>query len=228
MTILIMLCFAHPSSAVELRVEDASGAPGADVTIAVLIDNAGDALSADFTLGYDRKILTATGAETTSLTSVFMVAHTTKWDHIAVALGGDTALTGGKGALVNITFSIAENASKGKTTIILSDPAVYGSDYQAKGVTAFDGTVTISETASTTTIGNRPCAAASLYGEHSEETALLRYLRDNILNQTPEGQEIIELYYLWSPGIVKAMGENKEFKQDVKKMIDGVLELMAE
>ena len=49
MVILMVMCFAHPSSAVELRVEDASGTPGEDITIAVLIDDADDTLSADFT-----------------------------------------------------------------------------------------------------------------------------------------------------------------------------------
>ena len=39
------------------------------------------------------------------------------------------------------------------------------------------------------------CPFEQIYGEHSEETELLRYFRDNVLNQTPEGQEIIKLYY---------------------------------
>jgi len=228
MMILVVMAFAHPSIAVELRVEDASGAPGEDVTVEVLIDG-GDTLSAGFTLGYDPQILTATGAETTSLTSGFMVAHAIKWEHIAVALGGDTALTGGKEALVNVTFSISENASEGKTTITLSNSTVYGSDYQAKAVTAFDGTVTISETTSTTTTTkeNRPCPVAVIYGEHSEGTELLRNFRDDVLSQTPEGQEIIKLYYQLSPVIVNAMEEDEGFKQEVKEIIDGVLELIG-
>ena len=227
--ILMVMVFTHPSSAVELRVEDASGAPGEDVTIAILIDDEGDTLSAGFTLGYDRKILTATGTDTTSLTSGFMVAHAIKWEHITVALGGDTALTGGKEALVKVIFSISENASEGKTTITLSNPTVYGSDYQAKEVTAFDGTVTISETTSTTTTtkGNRPCPAAVIYGEHSKETELLRNFRDTVVRKSPEGQELIKLYYQLSPVIVNAMEEDGEFRQEVKGLIDGILQLIT-
>jgi hypothetical protein len=56
---------------------------------------------------------------------------------------------------------------------------------------------------------------------------LLRYIRDNMLSQTPEGREIIRLYYEWSPVIVKAMEEDEEFKEDVKEMIDGVLGLVG-
>ena len=224
--LLILMAFAHPSSAVELFVEGASGTPGEDVTVTVLIDDEGDTLSAGFTLGYDRQILTAIGVETTSLTSGFMVAHAIKWEQVAVALGGDTALTGGKEALVTVIFSISENASEGKTTITLSNSTVYGSDYQAKEVTAFDGTVTISAMTTTTTKGNRPCPVTLIYGEHSEETALLRYLRDNVLNQTPEGQELIRMYYQWSPVMAKAMEEDRGFKKDVEETIDSVLPLI--
>jgi hypothetical protein len=46
------------------------------------------------------------------------------------------------------------------------------------------------------------------------------------LSQTPEGQEIIKLYYELSPVIVEMM--NEEFKAQVKEMIDGVLELIGE
>ena len=65
-----------------------------------------------------------------------------------------------------------------------------------------------------------------IYGEHSEQTQSLRYLRDEILSQTSEGREIIRLYYQWSPAIVKAMKEDEEFKEDMKEMINGVLSLI--
>jgi len=67
-----------------------------------------------------------------------------------------------------------------------------------------------------------------IYGEYSEETELLRYFRDEVLSKTPEGQEIIRLYYQWSPAIVKAMEEGEEFKEKVKEMIDGVLGLIGD
>ena len=65
-----------------------------------------------------------------------------------------------------------------------------------------------------------------IYGEDSEEVALLRYLRDNVLSKTPVGQELIRLYYEWSPSIVKAMENDDEFTEEMKKMIDGGLELI--
>jgi len=72
------------------------------------------------------------------------------------------------------------------------------------------------------------CLYHEIYGEYSEEVELLRAFRDEVLSQSPVGQEIIELYYQWSPVIVKAMEKNEEFKKEVEGMIDGVLELIAE
>ena len=38
---------------------------------------------------------------------------------------------------------------------------------------------------------------------------------------------IIRLYYQWSPAIVKAMEEDEGFKEEVKELLDGVLELIG-
>ena len=77
----------------------------------------------------------------------------------------------------------------------------------------------------TTTTGN--CPSEQIYGTHSEQTELLRLIRDNILSQTPEGREIIKLYYQLSPAIAKAMEDDEEFKEEMKEMIDGVLPLIG-
>ena len=71
-----------------------------------------------------------------------------------------------------------------------------------------------------------PCLALKIYGEHSEEVEFLRYARDNILNRTSEGQELIRLYYQWGPVIAEAMEGDEEFGDDVKEFIDGILPLM--
>jgi hypothetical protein len=71
-----------------------------------------------------------------------------------------------------------------------------------------------------------PCAAKEIYGEHSKEVELMRYARDNILKSTSEGQELIKLYYEWSPVILKAMKKNESLKEQVKELIDGVLLLI--
>jgi len=67
------------------------------------------------------------------------------------------------------------------------------------------------------------CTAEQIYGVYSEETEHLRFFRDNVLNKTQEGRELIRLYYKWSPAIVKAMGEDEELKEQMKELIDGIL-----
>jgi hypothetical protein len=90
-------------------------------------------------------------------------------------------------------------------------------------------TTTIRPTPDTTTTTTKECCPSKkIYGEHSEEVELLRYIRDNVLNKTPEGQALIRLYYEWSPVVVKAMENDEVFKEDVKEMIDGVLGLVIE
>ncbi|MCK5513809.1 MAG: hypothetical protein KAJ00_04870, partial [Deltaproteobacteria bacterium] len=64
------------------------------------------------------------------------------------------------------------------------------------------------------------------YGEYSEETELLRYVRDTVLTKTHAGHEIIRLYYEWSPAIVKGMEKDEDFNAEVKEMVDGLLPLI--
>jgi hypothetical protein len=92
-----------------------------------------------------------------------------------------------------------------------------------------DITITTSTGGSDTTssICQQPCCLEEIYGEFSEKIELLRFIRDNVLTQSPEGQELIRLYYKWSPVIVKAMEEDEEFKEEVKEMVDGVLEMIG-
>ena len=78
----------------------------------------------------------------------------------------------------------------------------------------------------TTTTSSETCISEEIYGKYSEQTERMRYFRDEVLNQTPEGQEVIRLYYEWSPVVVKAMGEDEKFRNDMKEMIDAVLPLI--
>ena len=89
--------------------------------------------------------------------------------------------------------------------------------------TTTEPTTTTTADSTTTTIS---CPSETIYGTDSTETELLRSIRDNVLSTTQEGQELIRLYYQWSPVIVRAMEEDEEFKQDIKKMVDEVLPLI--
>ena len=79
----------------------------------------------------------------------------------------------------------------------------------------------------TTTI-NSICPPELIYGEFSQETELLRKFRDNILSTTPEGRQLIELYYQWAPVVIEAMEHDEDCKDEVNVVIDGFLETIRE
>jgi hypothetical protein len=100
------------------------------------------------------------------------------------------------------------------------DPGTSGTTTVGPSTTTTAGTDT-----TTTTEEGGMCPSEVIYGEYSKETELLRYLRDNVLSATPEGREIVRLYYRLSPVIVKVMREDEEFKEEVKAVVDGILQL---
>jgi hypothetical protein len=74
---------------------------------------------------------------------------------------------------------------------------------------------------------SRLCFTETVYGKYSEETALLKSFRDKILRNSPEGEEIIRLYYQWSPVIVRAMENDEEFKGELRSLLDEVLTMIG-
>jgi len=71
------------------------------------------------------------------------------------------------------------------------------------------------------------CPATLVLDADSNDLLSLRKFRDEVLNKTPEGQEIISLYYEWSPYIVKAMEQDESFRGEVIEMIDAILPLIG-
>jgi len=75
----------------------------------------------------------------------------------------------------------------------------------------------------TSTDPESDCLATALYGKNSEALVTLRSLRDGMLRQTPEGRELIKLYYLIGPAVVKALRKDEAFKEDLKRMIADIV-----
>jgi len=86
---------------------------------------------------------------------------------------------------------------------------------------------TTSSYPSTSTAILKICPIEEIYGEDSEEVDILKFIRDYVLSTTPEGQEIIRLYYELSPVIIKMMNDD-EFKEQVREIIDMILELIQD
>ena len=74
------------------------------------------------------------------------------------------------------------------------------------------------------------CPITFALGRNSRQNDLntLRRFRDEVLSKCHEGRQLIELYYKWSPIVVKTMEEDEEFKGNVKEMIEGILPLLQE
>jgi len=104
---------------------------------------------------------------------------------------------------------------------IQSDP-VFGYE-DLPEITLIVTDTTTAESTTTTTTTSKNCFAKEIYGDNSEEAELLRSLRDNVFRKTPERQEIIRLYYEWSPTILQTMNEDEEFRKEVIKTIDTIL-----
>lgn len=72
------------------------------------------------------------------------------------------------------------------------------------------------------------CPIVFALGKDAKEDELntLRGFRDEVLSETPEGQEMIKLYYEWGPLVIQAMDEEEKFKKKVREVIDAFLPLI--
>lgn len=72
------------------------------------------------------------------------------------------------------------------------------------------------------------CPLDILYGPDNPKLDILRVFRDEVLSQTPEGNEIIDLYYTLGPVLVEAMEQDEQLKEEVKEIIELYLPMMRE
>lgn len=72
------------------------------------------------------------------------------------------------------------------------------------------------------------CFISFIYGADNPQLDILRIFRDEVLRQTSEGNELIELYYTLSPVLVEAMEQDEKFKEEMKEVIELFLPMMRE
>jgi len=133
-------------------------------------------------------------------------------------------LAEGSGPVFTLDYAVAANAPVGECRELdVQEVKIADDNQQPLDVMSEPGEFCFS---SSTTTTSTPCPSKEIYGENSQETQLLRSIRDNVLSKTQEGKELIKLYYEWSPAIVKAIEEDEEFKSQVKEIIDGILPLI--
>lgn len=99
----------------------------------------------------------------------------------------------------------------------------------ARCVRTADDTPSTTTTVSTTTSSepNNPCAVEEIYGESSAQAVFLRNFRDSVLSKTPEGQALIELYYRWSPVLVRGLRKDDQLREEIKVLMDDIVGIMG-
>ena len=105
-------------------------------------------------------------------------------------------------------------------------PGMPSTTTSSAATTSATGTTSVNT--STTTQPLSLCLAEKIYGEHADETALLRLVRDELLSTTPEGQALIRLYYQWDALLAQVIGDNEGIREEVKELIDEILPVFEE
>lgn len=72
-----------------------------------------------------------------------------------------------------------------------------------------------------------PCPLSLIYGNDSPQVQTLRNFRDTVLRRTPEGRELIRLYYQWGPFAARAIAANDQVREEAEQLADAVLLMMA-
>lgn len=114
------------------------------------------------------------------------------------------------------------------STSSIDDPLTTTSTIQVSSTTTtlIEETTTIVTTSSTTTSSFWPCPVEIIYGEESDEVLILRYLRDHGLQATPQGRELVQLYYAWSPFIVRMIEKDPELQYELRDTLDELLHII--
>ena len=117
------------------------------------------------------------------------------------------------------------------TTIVLEGRGGFGAQPSPYGL-AIDsqGNIYVADAAndcikkyapvSTTTTTVPDCPVVILYGDQAPETKALRLFRDEVLNTTQEGRQLVYLYYRLSPLIAQAMEDDEELKNELRALLD--------
>lgn len=110
-------------------------------------------------------------------------------------------------------------------TCTLTATAIKYDKYTAPVTVAAGQTVTL-DIALTPSSG--PCPATAIYGDGSDEIRILRAFRDTVLSKSRIGRQIIKLYYMTAPPLLKSIEGCSVWKTTVKAFIDSMLPFIKE
>ena len=208
--------------------------PGRTVNMDIWINDLPEELiTAGFQMEYDASLVSVSGCDVYDgslpgpwdgdmTTIVKNPSGTSKYVVIVGNLGCVQPDTGGDIPIARIKF---EGTSPGDAEFTFRPIEGFDSVVGGDSTTVFDSQIAPHIISISISEGGQ-CVSEAIYGEYSEETELLRYFRDSVLSRTGEGQELIKLYYYWSPVMVSLMRMDTHFKGEVKAMMDSVLPMI--
>jgi hypothetical protein len=174
----------------------------------------GNCSNSVYSLDDDTLLRTVTCSQTTTLEAVedISVPYGTFNDCLKVFTSSSWQTSDDTYGDTEYTFWYAHNVGPIKTIITANMHSSEG-----------DVTITVATELTDYNVKIRCCPMTFALGSDANDLNTLRRFRDEVLSKTPVGQEIIKLYYQWSPAIVKAMEQDEEFKKDVKNLVEEVL-----
>jgi hypothetical protein len=76
-------------------------------------------------------------------------------------------------------------------------------------------------------INDKACAATYALGKNDPRLELLRTFRDETLSHMPMGNQMIQFYYMVSPMLVIEMQHDRQFKEQVKALLNGIVVIIG-
>lgn len=143
---LLIWCLAAKAFGVTVNVSNATGQAGTLVSIPISVDNASGIAGVEIVLVFDQEILTALGAQTTSLTSGFAIVDSIFAGKIAITIAKATGMPGGNGSIIAVNFQVSSKVATG-STCSLNIQKVFLYDQYARPIaaTALNGTFTVAK-----------------------------------------------------------------------------------
>ena len=121
----------------------ASGKPGEQVQIDISIDDWTDVAGGDITLDYESTKLSVVSAQKEPAFGLNVIINTDTPGKVVITMAGYPGLPSGSGAIVNIRFQIAVNATAGVTPLIFDKAQLYDEDGNNIPTTSNPGEVDI-------------------------------------------------------------------------------------
>jgi hypothetical protein len=71
-----------------------------------------------------------------------------------------------------------------------------------------------------------PCPLSLIYGDDSLQAKALRTFRDAVLLRTPEGRELIRLYYQWGPFVSRVIEADEQVREQAEQLADAAVKMI--